>query len=213
MGDITFIGDRNDLLYFDEMNKKQLKEKIRDLPVNLSLVSLALLFGLAEKGAAVTSEILAGPGRGLRGYRRITAMKTFWDYYDELKDLKENSARTILWRLQKKGLVKKRENKYRLTSEGLKIIKSFQAKKIKEEPWDGKWRLVMFDIPEKKREERAWLHYRLLIWDYKPLQKSVFIGKQPIEEDFYSEIIGRGLNQFIRLLTIGEIDDEDVLNF
>jgi len=195
------------------MNKKQLKEKIKNLPINLSLAGLALLLGLAERGAAVTSEILAGPGRGLKGYQKIIAMKDFWDYYDELKDLKQDSARTILWRLAKKGLVKKKEKKYQLTFRGLKIVKAFQAKKIKEESWDGKWRLIMFDIPEKKREARDWLRWQLLVWDYKPLQKSVFIGKQPLERDLYSEFIERGLNQFIRLMTIRDIDDEDLLSF
>lgn len=196
------------------MDKKQLKEKIKDLPVNIGIVGLALLLGLGERGAVAVSEILEGPGRGLgRSLKRIERMKTFWDYYDELKDLKENSARTILWRLQKKGLVKKKEGHYQLTLRGSKIVRIFQEKEMKEQPWDGKWRLIMFDIPEKKREERTWLRFQLFVWDYKSLQKSVFIGKQPIEEDLYSEIVGRGLGQFVRLITIGEIDDEEILKF
>lgn len=196
------------------MNKKQLKEKIKDLPVNIGIVGLALLLGLGERGAVAVSEILKGPGRGLRrSLKRMEKTKSFWDYYDELKDLKENSARTILWRLQKKGLVTKKEGHYKLTLQGLKVVNIFQKKEIKEHQWDGKWRLIMFDIPEKRRDERHWLRFQLLIWDYRPLQKSVFIGKQPIEEDVYSEIIARGLNQFIRLITIGEIDDEEILNF
>lgn len=197
------------------MNKRQLKEKIKELPANISIIGMALLFSLAEGGVVALDEILKGPRQGLsKSYDRILRLKTFWDYYDELKDLKENSVRTILWRLQKKGLVKKKEKKYCLTLEGSKIIKIFHTKKIKKtESWDGKWRIVMFDIPERKREWRDWLRWQLLIWEYKPLQKSVFIGKQALEEDFYSKIIEQGLNQFIKLITIGEIDDEDILKF
>jgi len=196
------------------MNKKQLKEKIKDLPANVGIIGLALLLGLAKSGAVALSEILEGPGRGMRrSLKRIEETKSFWDYYDELKGLKKNSARTILWRLEQKGLVKKKEGDYKLTLQGFKVVKVFQKKEIKEQSWDGKWRLIMFDIPEKKREERIWLRFRLVVWDYKPIQKSVFIGKYPIEEDFYSEIIARGLNQFVRLITIGEIDDEEILNF
>ena len=169
------------------MNKKQLKEKIKDLPVNIGIVGLALLLGLGERGAVAISEILEGPGRGLRrSLKRMEKTKSFWDYYDELKDLKKDSARTILWRLQKRGLVSKKKSHYKLTLQGLKVVRIFQKKEIKEHQWDGKWRLIMFDIPEKRRDERRWLRFQLLIWDYRPIQKSVFIGKQPIEEDVYS---------------------------
>ncbi len=196
------------------MDKRGLKEKIKELPANLSITSFVLLLGLADRGLVALSEILEGPTREItKNYQRISKIKDFWDYYDELKNLKEDSARTILWRLQKKGLVSKKEGHYKLTLQGLKVVSIFQKKEIKEHQWDGKWRLIMFDIPEKRRDERRWLRFQLLIWDYRPLQKSVFIGKQPIEEDVYSEIIARGLNQFIRLITIGEIDDEEILKF
>jgi hypothetical protein len=66
----------------------------------------------------------------------------------------------------------------------------------------------MFDIPEKMREKRDWLRNQLSNLEYKSLQKSVFIGKQPLEEVFFREIIDRNLHQYIRLVTVGEIDDE-----
>jgi hypothetical protein len=195
------------------MNKKELRKKIKELPVNLGIVGLALVFGLAERGAAAVSEILEGPGRGMsRSLKRIEKTKNFWDYYDELKNLKENSARTILWRLQKKGLVKKEESRYRLTSQGFNIIKIFQKKEQPEELWDGKWRMIMFDIPEKRRDKRDWLRWQLTLLDYKPLQKSVFIGKQPIRKDLYEEFLEQKLNQYIRLITVGEIDDDEIFN-
>jgi len=192
------------------MNKKQLKEKIKDLPVNVSVIGWALLWEIGERRAIPLSEILKGLAERMgRSLRRTEKKGTFWDYYSELKNLKENSARTTLWRLEKNGLVKKEQRKYQLTFKGLKIVKNFQVKAAREDIWDGRWRLVMFDIPEKKREERDWLRWQLLTWDYKPLQKSVFIGKHVIERDFYSECIERGLKDFIRLITIGEIDEEN----
>lgn len=197
------------------MNKKQLKEKIKDLPASAGIAGLALLLSLAEGSTAALSEILEGPRRRMRrSLEKIKGTGNFWNYYDELKNAKENSLRTTLWRLEQKGLVEKEQkNKYQLTPKGLKIVKNFQAKEIKEEVWDGKWRLIMFDIPEKKRHSRDWLRWQLVVWDYKPLQKSVFIGKYPIEKELYSEFVGRGLKQFIRLMTIGDIDNEDLLNF
>ena len=193
-----------------KINKKQLKQKLKELPQNLSMASLALILSLAEGGASALSGILKGPREGIRKtYERILKLKSVQDYYEELKNLKENSARIILWRLEKKGLVAKKQKYYQLTNLGLKVVKKIQ--KVIEQPWDGKWRIVMFDIPEKRRTERNWLRFQLVAFDYKPLQKSVFIGQKPLDEDFYKELLNRDLNQWVRLITVGEIDDEQIL--
>jgi len=193
-----------------KINKKQLKQKLKELPQNLSMASLALILSLAEGGASALSGILKGPREGIgKTYERILKLKSVQDYYEELKNLKENSARIILWRLEKKGLVAKKQKYYQLTNLGLKVVKKIQ--KVIEQPWDGKWRIVMFDIPEKRRAERNWLRFQLVAFDYKPLQKSVFIGQKPLDEDFYKELLNRDLNQWVRLITVGEIDDEQIL--
>jgi len=192
-------------------NKRQVKNKLKELSVNIGFASIAALICLAEGGATAFDEILKGPGRGLgRSYVRMLKQKTFWDYYEELKDLKKNSARTMLWRLEKKGLVKKKEKQYRLTIQGLKIVNVIK-KEGEMEKWDGKWRMIMFDIPEKKRGERNWLRYQLMATDYKLLQKSVFIGKQPIREDVFNDLTERNLTRYIRMITVGEIDDDEIL--
>jgi len=203
--------------------KKQLKkniveQKIKELPMNIGIASVALLFGLAERGTAAFSEILNTNGHSFgKSYNRINNLNNFWDYCDELKNMQENSARTALWRLQKKGLVRKKENSYQLTLQGFKIVKTIKIKSEKiggenEIIWDGKWRMVMFDIPEKSRKERDWLRYQLICLDYQPIQKSVFLGKQPIEEDVWNDIAERNLQRFIRLMTVGEIDSDEILS-
>ncbi|MCX6702509.1 MAG: hypothetical protein NTW60_01405, partial [Candidatus Wolfebacteria bacterium] len=181
------------------MDKKKIRQSIKELPINFSIAGLALLLGLGERGAMAVSEILAGPQRGglAKGLKRISDMRDFWDYYDELKKLNEPSARTILWRLQKKGLVKKHEQNYELTVLGLNILGSLKESKSLKEVWDGKWRIVMFDIPEKKRSARSWIRWELLSLEYKPLQRSVFVGKKPLAEDFYEEILNRHLNDCV----------------
>ena len=82
---------------------------------------------------------------------------------------------------------------------------------VREEPewhWDGKWRIVMFDIPEKRREHRERLRRALSELEYEPIQKSVFIGKRPLAGDIYEDILANELRHCIHLLTVGEIDDE-----
>ena len=193
-------------------NFRNNKEAI-NLPSKIGTATLALLFGLAESGVSSIIELIELGDRkmGMAGaIMKGLSKKNFWDYYKELKELKEHSARTILWRLQKKGLVDKNKNQYFLTKFGSGFIKKFREKNP-EKQWDGKWRIVMFDIPEKMRLERNWLRQQLFNSKYQSLQKSVFIGKYPLEEDIFKEIIRLGLRSYIRLITVGEIDDESAL--
>lgn len=198
------------------MKKKiQLKEQFKKLSSQVSLTGLALILGLADRGTSTLIDLLTLKERkmGMAGIiEKGLRAPSFWDYYKELKELeiKENSARTILWRLQKKGLVGKNENSYFLTKLGLNFIKKLQEKNLRKQ-WDGKWRLIMFDIPENEKTERNWLRRQLFNSDYRPLQKSVFIGKYPLEEALFQQIIDLNLHHYIRLITIGEIDDENNL--
>ncbi|MBI4159692.1 hypothetical protein HY504_00840 [Candidatus Wolfebacteria bacterium] len=116
------------------------------------------------------------------------------------------STKVVLWRLEKRGLVKKGERGYRLTEGGSSVIHPRESARR----WDGRWRMVMFDIPEKRREERHWLRSQLILLEYRPLQKSVFIGKWPLAEDLYEELLGRHLRECVHLLTVGDIDEEDI---
>ena len=55
---------------------------------------------------------------------------------------------------------------------------------IKEPPrWDGKWRLVLFDIPERKRALRDALRIKLKYLGFKELQHSVHILPYPCKDE------------------------------
>ena len=41
--------------------------------------------------------------------------------------------------------------------------------------WDGKWRIVIFDIPEKNRASRDTLRAKLLTLGFRQIQKSVYV--------------------------------------
>jgi len=52
--------------------------------------------------------------------------------------------------------------------------------------WDGKWRIVIFDIPEQKRIIRNLFRRNLKKWGFEQLQKSVWISKM----DVYDKVVG-----------------------
>jgi len=85
-------------------------------------------------------------------------------------------------RLQRRGCIKvkmiNRQIYISLTEEGKKLAGWMQidALKIKKpKKWDGKWRLVIFDISQLKKFYREALRGKLKELGFYPLQKSVWI--------------------------------------
>ena len=58
-----------------------------------------------------------------------------------------------------------------------------QARPPKPARWDGKWRLVMFDIPEKKRSARDALRFAFREMGLIQIQKSIFIYPYPCQKE------------------------------
>lgn len=97
-----------------------------------------------------------------------------WD-----KPLKRSEISRALKRLRERGLIDfvSDENlAYRLTNKG-KQKAIWESVTIKDEKWDGKWRLVIFDIPEKRKQARNLLRSSLKEWGFVHWQKSVWATK------------------------------------
>lgn len=196
--------------------KSEIKKIIKKLPTEISVIGLALLLSIIEGGKlALTATFEGNKGRSglIHSLRGIGSEKSFLDFYDEIKkfEIKSNSARTILWRLQQKGLIKKKEKDFYATDLGKKIGRLFQKNILETPKWDDKWRMIFFDIPETHRKKRQWLYSKLVNSNYKPIQKSVFLGKFPLDQNLMKEIIEKDLYKNVRIITVGEIDDEGIL--
>jgi len=80
--------------------------------------------------------------------------------------------------LEEKGVVYLSGEKVKLTSQGKKLLAKIETEEIniiKPSKWDGIWRVVAFDIPEKLRKERDWLRESLRHWGFKKIQKSIWV--------------------------------------
>ena len=105
--------------------------------------------------------------------------------YGYERDLKKSALSQALKRLREKGYIEKLPDErdeskilIKLTSLGREFILLSQPEdKIK---WDGKWRIVVFDIPENKRSVRDILRGRLKLWGFTPWQQSVWASKKNI---------------------------------
>ncbi len=117
------------------------------------------------------------------------------------RELKEMNIRQSLWRLKRMGLVKQEGKKYFLTEAGKKLADYIlKRKKAINKKWDGKYRVVIFDIPEKQSDARDWLRSELYLLNYKKLQKSVFIGKNPLPGDLIEDIKNRKIGNFVNYI-------------
>jgi DNA-binding transcriptional regulator PaaX len=104
------------------------------------------------------------------------------------KNLYRN-IRLTLWRLEHAGLVKSTGSfhlrSYELTSNGHATIDAMFAAEYRiAEPafWDGKWRILAFDIKEKRRKTRYALRVLLRNAGFVRLQDSVWVFPYPCDE-------------------------------
>lgn len=87
-------------------------------------------------------------------------------------------------RLREKGLIDYEQQKtnnliIKLTNLGKESLGDLV---VSEQEWDGKFRIVIFDIPESKFVTRDLFRRRLKDWGFRMWQKSVWISKSNVTE-------------------------------
>ena len=110
-------------------------------------------------------------------------------------------------------LQEKEDGKFiiQLTKKGKRKIKEINIEKLeitKQKVWDKKWRIVAFDIPEKKKNGRDALRQKLQELNFYQLQKSVFVCPYPCEKEvhFLSEFFDIG--DFVNIIIADNIYDD-----
>ncbi|MEK7582075.1 MAG: hypothetical protein AAB488_01970 [Patescibacteria group bacterium] len=98
-----------------------------------------------------------------------------------------------------------------LTDKGKKKILQYKIEEIaikKPKKWDGLWRIVIFDIPEKRRGARGAINFKLKEIGMFPIQKSTFIS--PYECGDEIDFIGQYffVRNHIIYMVAKEIDNE-----
>ncbi|MBI2054370.1 MAG: hypothetical protein HYT36_03490 [Candidatus Staskawiczbacteria bacterium] len=133
----------------------------------------------------------------------------------EWKKIDKEELRRAIRQLYRSKLVKRTENSdgsitMVLTDSGKlrALTYRFDEMKIESEKWDGKWRLVGFDVPEKVRWGRDALRGKLKKLGFYEFQKSVFIYPHDCknEIDFIVEFFG--IRKYVRFGILEFIDNE-----
>lgn len=120
--------------------------------------------------------------------------------------------------LYRKGYIKKKSDIYYLTEAGKKeafftVLKNFRYfyEPPKNQRWDGKWRFIFFDIPEKKRKYRDELRKMLKAIGFKEFQKSIWIYPHKVPRFLLEILFEENIKQYTRLITTYTIEyDKDL---
>ena len=105
--------------------------------------------------------------------------------------------------LERRGIISKAEgNNYKFTQKGKKWHKNVSIKYFssKNKKWDGKWRVVIFDIPQELHKNRNNLRHKLRYLGFYMLQKSVFVLPYPCEEELGYICQNLGISDYIDVI-------------
>ncbi len=133
----------------------------------------------------------------------------------EWKKINEKKLRDEIRQLYQSKLISKKENQdgslsLLLTDKGKlrALTYHFENMKINKNNWDGKWRIVVFDIPEKIKKGRDALRKKLKELGFYELQKSVFIFPFQCQNEIEFIIEFFNLRKYVRVGILENIDNE-----
>lgn len=163
-----------------------------------SILVLAALGGTLAI-AAVAPNIFAAIGRDSRQKRFFQA-----------KEFKKTVAR-----LKEKKLININHDRFiKLTPEGLARVAKITFNDLKiEKPkkWDGQWRIVIFDIPDRHEWSRDSFRKKLQEMGFLHLQKSVFVIPHPCLDEIKFLASFFNISSYIHFLETGAISNEEIL--
>jgi len=100
----------------------------------------------------------------------------------------------------------------KITKKGETKLRAFDIELIKikkPKKWDGKWRLVIFDIPVRFTKGRESLRYHLKNLGFSQFQKSAWIHPYPCEDEIIYITDFYGIGKYVEVLTVVSILREE----
>jgi len=144
------------------------------------------------------------------------------------KEMREAAIRNAIKKLELLDYIKTKKDKEQftpqrnsagfkfkisLTKKGAQEYLKYKIEKKKKKKWDSKWRIIIFDILENKRQIRDLLRRRLRWFGFKELQKSVWVFPYDVEKETKEilEVCNIDIIGDVKFLTVEKMtDDEDL---
>ncbi|MCR4306178.1 MAG: winged helix-turn-helix transcriptional regulator [Candidatus Daviesbacteria bacterium] len=149
--------------------------------------------------------VLLALEKAVDGYVRLEDFAYHhYRYHHGIPELRKASLAQALKRLREKGFIERTTLKnadqiiLRLTEAGKEFL--LLSKSDEEIEWDRKWRIVVFDIPEKKRQVRDILRSRLKLWGFTPWQQSVWASRKNLTNKLRNLIEELGIEDWVLVI-------------
>ena len=117
-------------------------------------------------------------------------------------------------RLHKRGFLKVEDGHYVMSDRGLKIWQQWQREdfKIKRpKKWDKKWRIIIFDIPEKRKSTREKIREILNQAGFQRIQDSVWIYPYDCEDVIGLLKIDYGIGKYLLYIIADQVENDKYL--
>lgn len=163
-----------------------------------------------SKRKALTDFILLALEKSVDGYVRFEDFTHHsYRYLHGYHDLKKASLSQAIKRLREQGFIELVDDKeliLRLTDSG-KDRALWKKMMVGNTKWDGKWRLVIWDIPEKRRLARDLLRFKLKQLGFVQWQKSVWASKVNCTKVLRDFIRKTGIEDWVMVVESDNIRD------
>lgn len=121
--------------------------------------------------------------------------------------LSQQAVRSALSRMSQKGFLKVRRvgnrSYYGPTARTRQLLEEGERRIFvrRTGPWDHRWRILVYSIPEHKRDIRAELRKQLAWLGYGPLSSGSWICPHDVEADVRALIARLGIEQWVELFS------------
>lgn len=159
--------------------------------------------------------ILGTETSSIRYYRKLRLLRKEWRKINQ-QNFTRSVRRLSAQRLVKETVLADGSFRLVLTEEGSRQarIQSLFGRSIhfkNPKKWDKKWRIVLFDVPEKERQFRDVLREHLRELKFYKLQHSVFISPFPCEKQLLELVSLYKAGPCVRIVTADFVDNEEKL--
>lgn len=157
------------------------------------------------------------------GRRNVRELIEFFEDFEKISNVvvdafierhkRKKCLRQTLKRFKERGLIAKSEGFYKITKKG--VIFFLRYRKLNKQDdtrkWDGKWRLISFDVPTKNNKERNILRRALQENNFYQLHQSAWIAPHEMTKEFWRFVVLNGLNKYCKIMLIEVLDgDEEI---
>lgn len=166
--------------------------------------------GIKERRAKI---LLAFCLLGGKSAKQVVVDDVFLRVFDLTLNQKTKST---IQALTKKGALLKdevRKDAYSLTDVGFtEVSREFPYFRFFRQEWDGVWRILSYEIPEKRRELRDKLRREVASWGLGPWHRSFWLTPHPIIVDLKNLVSGKEEQQYVQAFESSHVfGDREVL--